>query len=296
MTHQILVGLIVAFFLSTGVWLWLSNGENAVGAVAKNSPPSFSAEEIEFEEVEDSQEIVATSELPPPAPPTQLAFGTTTGRIQWSRYWLPFTSDEARYYETPRPSGPLRVGIQAGHHELGDSLPEELAGLRASTGARGGGYTEQETVLVIARKVKALLEEHDIVVDFLPATVPVDYRADAFVSIHADGSTSENVSGFKITEPRRDFSGKAKELVDALYESYEEATELRRDSNITRRMSGYYAFNWRRYEYAVHPMTPSVIVETGFMTSASDRAVIVHNPDRAAEGIANGILAFLKLI
>ena len=289
----VLAGILV-LFVGLGMFVWFYETEQKVEVTeeAEAQAPFSSTEEIEFEEVEDM-----VLESPPSPPAFQIsAQGTTTGRIQWSRYWLPFTAEEARYYETPRPSGPFRVGIQAGHHLLGDSLPEELAGLRSSTGARGGGYTEQETVLTIAQKVKALLEEHDIIVDLLPATVPVDYRADAFVSIHADGSTSANVSGFKITEPRRDFSGKAKDLVVALYESYEAATELRRDSNITRRMSGYYAFNWRRYEHAVHPMTPSVIVETGFMTSATDRAIIVHNPDRAAEGIANGILVFLKLL
>ncbi|HWO07424.1 MAG TPA: N-acetylmuramoyl-L-alanine amidase [Candidatus Paceibacterota bacterium] len=216
------------------------------------------------------------------------------GRIRWSVYWQEMTPEEERVYGAMRrPPGPPRVGIQAGHWRL-DEVPEELEGLRASSGARGGGYTEQETVLEIARRVKTLLESEGIVVDLLPATIPVDYVADAFVSIHADGSSSANVSGFKISGPRRDFSGKAEALVAALYDSYSDATGLKEDSNITRRMSSYYAFNWRRYDHALHPMTPAAIVETRFMTSATDRAVIVIKPQIAAEGIAEGILTFLR--
>lgn len=58
-------------------------------------------------------------------------------------------------------------------------------------------------------------------------------------------------------------------------------------------MRGYYAFNWYRYDHAIHPMTPAVIVETGFLTNAADRALIVDDPGRVAQGITKGILKFL---
>lgn len=239
----------------------------------------------EFEE----EEAATTSIGSLPAIPEPMQ----NGRIRWASYWVDMTPEElAVYGKAPVRSGPPRVGIQAGHWNL-EEVPEELDGLTASTGARGGGYTEQQTVLDIARRVKALLEAEGVTVDLLDATVPTDYLADAFVSIHADGATSASVNGFKISGPRRDFSGKADALVGALYDSYGDATGLREDSNITRRMSGYYAFNWRRYDHAVHPQTPSAIVETGFMTSEKDRAIIVSQPQVAAQGIADGILAFL---
>ncbi len=268
-------------------------------ADAERFVPRFSDTEAGFEE---SREIPTDRTLI-----NGVGTGTTTaqslpaipeplinGRIRWASYWVDMTEAElAVYGNFKRPPGPLRVGIQAGHWKLKE-VPEELNGLKTSSGAQGGGFSEQETVLAIARRVKVLLEAENIVVDLLPATVPVDYVADAFVSIHADGSSSANVTGFKIAPPRRDFSGKADALVSALYDAYGSATGLREDSNITRRMSGYYAFNWRRYDHTVHPMTPSAIVETGFMTNASDRAIIVTQPQIAAEGIAKGILAFLK--
>lgn len=247
----------------------------------------FSDTEVEFEKVED-EPVTGAAE---PAAPPPIVSG---GRIQWSRYWLPFTPEEEQLYGNwKRPDGPIRVGIQAGHWKLGE-VPDELSGLKASTGAYGGGTSEQVLVLNIAKKVQELLVAKNIVVDLLPATIPIDYTADAFVSIHADGNNSPSVSGFKIARPRGDFSGKSQSLVDALYDSYSDATGLREDSNITRRMSGYYAFNWRRYDHALHPMTPAAIVETGFVTSPGDREIIASKPDVAAKGIADGILKFLS--
>ena len=63
---------------------------------------------------------------------------------------------------------------------------------------------------------------------------------------------------------------------------------------ITDDMRYYYAFNWLEREYAIHPMTSAVIIETGFLTSPRDRQILIDDPARAAKGIAEGILLFLK--
>lgn len=193
-----------------------------------------------------------------------------------------------------RPAGPLRVGLQVGHLD-NDQVPEELNGLKNNgAGAEAAGYNERDTVQVITQLVAEQLEAAGVTVDVLPATVPPGYIADAFVSIHADGNTNTGVRGFKMAGPRRDYSGLSETLVDALYESYGAATGLPIDGSISRRMTAYYAFNWPRYEYAVHPYTPSVIVETGFMSNPVDRAQLVNQPELAAQGIAEGILVFLN--
>jgi N-acetylmuramoyl-L-alanine amidase len=57
-------------------------------------------------------------------------------------------------------------------------------------------------------------------------------------------------------------------------------------------MQNYYAFNFRRYQHALHPMTIAVILETGYLTSASDREVIVAQPERAARGIVAAVQAY----
>lgn len=193
-----------------------------------------------------------------------------------------------------RPPGPPRVGIQAGHYQ-NDAVPEELSRLtKSGAGATSGSITERDVVLEIAEQTVALLASKGIEAVVLPATVPPSFIADAFVSIHADANPASRVSGYKIAAPRRDESKKSAALAAALYEEYGKATKLRKDDgNITKRMRGYYAFNWRKYTHAVHPMTPSAIIEAGFVTSPTDQAIIVSKPEIAATGIANGVVAFL---
>jgi N-acetylmuramoyl-L-alanine amidase len=190
------------------------------------------------------------------------------------------------------PSGTKRVGLQVGHWQV-EQVPAELRGL--GHGAVGGGKAEWEVNLEIAQRAKALLEARGVEVDLLPATVPARYRAHAFVSIHADGDASGRTSGFKIARPGFSSVPEADDrLVSALYAAYGRETSLPRDDeHITLRMLYYYAFNSRRYCHAVAPGVPQAIVETGFLTSAADRALLLGNPAAAARGIADGVLAFL---
>ncbi|MDZ7778733.1 MAG: hypothetical protein U5R14_02200 [Gemmatimonadota bacterium] len=91
---------------------------------------------------------------------------------------------------------------------------------------------------------------------------------------------------------RRDATGRADRMAALLDESYGSLTGLRRLPTTTRRMRNYYAFNFRRYEHALHPMTIAVILETGFLTSPRDREVILDDPDRAARGIVHAVTRF----
>jgi N-acetylmuramoyl-L-alanine amidase len=193
-----------------------------------------------------------------------------------------------------RPEGPIRIALQAGHWKAGEA-PDEQAGLR-SNGTRGGGKHEWEVNLEIARRTARLLEGEGLEVEILPTTVPPGYWADLFISIHADGHPSPATSGFRAAAPRRDPTGRAHNFVAVLERRYRDATGLPRYPTITRRMTGYYAFNWRRYTHAVHPMTTGVILETGFLSSPRDRAVILSDPDRAARGIAAAVREYVETI
>lgn len=203
---------------------------------------------------------------------------------------LPFLDPYANW---KRPDGPVRVGIQAGHWYASEA-PDEQEGLRDNTGAQASGFTEWEANLKIAEETKKLLEANGIIVDLLPTTIPPGYLADAFISIHADGSTDTTINGYKVASPRRDRSGNAQKLSDFIQARYGSSTLLSVSDTVTRNMRGYYAFNNRRYEHSIHPMTPGVILETGFISSAKDRKVIINNPKRAAQGITDGVLAFLQ--
>jgi hypothetical protein len=191
-----------------------------------------------------------------------------------------------------RPAGPFRVALQVGHWRAGEA-PEELENLRFNTGASFGTLTEWEVGMEIAQAAKSRLEEKGIVVEILPTTIPPNYWADVFVSIHADGSLDPSLAGYKVAAPRRDHTGRAEGLAALLEEEYGRATRLDRDPNITRSMRGYYAFNWRRYDHSLHPMTVAAIVETGFLTNPGDRRIIVNAPERPAAGIASAIERFL---
>jgi N-acetylmuramoyl-L-alanine amidase len=191
------------------------------------------------------------------------------------------------------PPGTKRVGLQAGHW-LTEQTPQELRAL--GPGASGGGKAEWEVNLEIARRAGRILEAEGILVDILPTTVPVRYHAHAFVSVHADGDPAGRYSGFKIARPG--FSSLPDvddRLVNAIYATYEPATGLARDDeHVSLRMRYYYAFNSRRYCHAVARGVPQAIVETGFLTHAGDRDILIYNPEAPARGIANGILAFLR--
>jgi len=141
--------------------------------------------------------------------------------------------------------------------------------------------------------VVSLLESHGMAADLLPATIPPGYDADAFVAIHADGASGGGSRGFKLATPWRT-STASQHLADTLTAEYAKLTKLPQDSAITINMRGYYAFNYRRHTHAIAKTTPAVIIETGFLTSAADRAMIVGHPDTVANGIANGIIRYLN--
>lgn len=191
-----------------------------------------------------------------------------------------------------RPQVPVSVALQVGHWKNSE-LPQELERLHGNTGASGGNKSEWEVNLQIAEFTAKILREHNIEVDILPSTIPPGYWADVFVAIHADGNTDSSKRGFKLATPRRDYTQTADDLLGSIESEYQLATGFEIDPNVTRNMTGYYAFAWWRYEHALHPRTTSVILETGFLTSHLDRKILVDNPEISAQGLANGIIKYL---
>ncbi len=201
-------------------------------------------------------------------------------------------------YLTPPPPaddqalvGPWHVGIQAGHWNI-DGLPDELERLRTDTGASYRGIQEVDVNLAIARRVAADLARAGVTVDLLPATIPPGYQADAFVAVHADGGWPSE-RGFKVSAPWR--SSEASRLLRRSIESaYAELSGVPDDRyGVTYNMRGYYAFSWYRFDHAVAPSTPCAIIETGYLTSAADRRIIVDDPEAPARAITAGIIQYL---
>ena len=187
----------------------------------------------------------------------------------------------------------VNVAIQAGHWQSAD-LPDPLARLRGSTGAVGGGHTEPEVTLALAQRTAALLRAQGLTVEVLPATVPTGYTADLFLSLHMDGNSSPQAHGFKVsTRWRSDVAALDAQLVAALTDRYAAVTGLPEDPSVTRAMRGYYAYStYHGQAYRLGASTPAAILEMGFLSSPTDRALVLNNPNRVAQGIVAGINRF----
>ena len=197
----------------------------------------------------------------------------------------------------PREAGAAvwRVGLQVGHWRSNE-LPDELRQLRGSTGAAAAGYREYQVNLEVAQRAAGYLRAAGVAVDVLPATVPPNYYADAFVALHADGNGSSRMSGFKAATQWREWEAGIA-LVEALRAEYGAASGLRWDGDhISSGMRGYYAFSSGRYDHAISNYTPAAILEMGYLTNPADRSLMVQQPDRLARGVANGVLRFLRSI
>ncbi len=257
----------------------------AVGLVAfglESARPARAAQAQETSRATHPQ-AHAQQAITPPLPDTRRFRGRSRFR---NRYPGPIPTPA----DWEPPEGLVRIALQAGHWRA-DEAPRELSGLR-DNGTAWRGTAEWQSNLEIARSAGAMLDRMGYEVDILPAVVPPSYRAHLFIAIHADGSNDSNASGYRVAAPRRDATGRASRFVRLLERSYGEATNLRRLPTVTRRMQNYYAFNFRRYEHALHPMTIGVIIETGFLTNPRDRGIILSHPERAARGIVEAVVAF----
>lgn len=188
--------------------------------------------------------------------------------------------------------GPVRVGLQVGHLAAAQQ-PDELADLRFSTGAHWDGLDEVAANQAIVAALAERLRARGIVVDVLPATVPERYRADALVSVHVDANADTSRRGYKSSHfvPARN----PHELLLKLHldRAVLGLTPLADDDrNVSGNMLHYYAFNNLRFRHAAHARTPAVIVELGYLSNPSDRALI-EKPDRLAAALEAGLLSYL---
>jgi len=166
------------------------------------------------------------------------------------------------------------IGIVAGHRgsDSGAVCPD--------------GLTEAEVNLTVAEAVVHELKLRGARVDLLKEFDErlSGYRADAFVSIHAD-SCDYDLSGFKVASLEGG-SDASEQLVACLWQQYAAVTGLKpHPDTITYDMRDYHAFR------EIAPDTPAAIIETGFLSG--DRQFLTQHPTRAAAGIVAGIECFL---
>jgi N-acetylmuramoyl-L-alanine amidase len=180
------------------------------------------------------------------------------------------------------PNWARRIGIVSGHrgpqNDPGAVCPD--------------GLTEAEINFNVAQMVVAALQQRGYTVDLLDEFDPrLDmYQASALVSIHANTCQDfgELVTGFLIAAAAARVTARGDDefLVNCIAENYQINSGLERRMGLTVDMTDYHTFR------EIHPRTPAVIIELGFMLA--DRQIMTERPDALAKGITDGVLCYLE--
>lgn len=184
---------------------------------------------------------------------------------------------------TPTPRGRPLVGIVVGHWDDETGDPGAVCS--------DVSLTEFQVNQTIATLVRDKLLEQGIDVDLLREFDPLlsGYRATAMISIHADSCDyiNDQATGFKVSaalaNPAPERSAR---LTACLRNRYGQATGLSLHNSITPDMTSYHAFD------EIDPQTTAAIIEVGFLNL--DRQLLTQQPEKAAQGIVNGLNCYLN--
>jgi N-acetylmuramoyl-L-alanine amidase len=255
--------MLVALGVVGALLLFVLSGAAASANQASNNRPVI---------IESDQQAAHPPAAPVGAPPVTLVSQPAIEEIPATPTPRPTNA---------RPAGPY-IGIVAGH--WGNDSGAVCA----------DGITEQHTNLEIAKRVTERLRARGVWVDLLQEfdSRLTGFQGDVLVSIHADScdpiDADPPATGFKVARSQASaIPTVTDKLVDCLRGEYEKSTGMQyHENSITRDMTSYHSFR------EIDSNTPAAIIETGFLRLDYD--MIVKQPERPAEGIANGILCFLK--
>ena len=189
-------------------------------------------------------------------------------------------STPAGDFPTPTPRPRPFLGIVAGHwgHDPGAVCPD--------------GLQEVQVNLIVANLVRDKLVKEGFDVDLLEEfdSRLQNYRALELVSIHADSCEyiNDQATGYKVaaalSSPNPEKAGR---LTACIRERYAVSTGMSYHSgSITADMTSYHAFD------EINPDTPAAIIEIGFLNL--DRQLLTQYPEAVADGIAQGILCYIR--
>ncbi|MBG0855662.1 N-acetylmuramoyl-L-alanine amidase [Streptomyces spinoverrucosus] len=180
--------------------------------------------------------------------------------------------------------------------------------------ATNAGYTEAEFTLDVARRLRTILQEQGATVKLTQngdrtygpciderARIGNEAKADAVVSIHADGVGSGN-RGFHVILPASVHAGAAdtrpivapsRELGERIAGSFVRAT----GSGPANYVGGGTGLVTRKDLGGLNLSTvPKVFIECGNMRDSKDAALLISGAwrQKAAQGISDGIVSFLR--
>jgi N-acetylmuramoyl-L-alanine amidase len=181
---------------------------------------------------------------------------------------------------TPTLRNPKLIGIVAGHwkNDAGAVCPD--------------GRKEVDVNLRIATLVQKILTDQGYQVEILHEFDPrlEDYQAAALVSIHNDSCDFINTeaTGYKVASAMATRHPElAARLTACLRSRYGATTGLTLHStSVTPDMTSYHAFG------EINENTPAAIIETGFLNL--DGPILFEKPELVAQGVAAGILCFMR--
>jgi N-acetylmuramoyl-L-alanine amidase len=195
------------------------------------------------------------------------------------------------------------VAIVAGHYSK--DTPGNVSVVHDTGSVCPDGLKEVDINLAVAQKTLALLnqmgyrttlfEEFDPRLKDPALGETPDFRSRAFLSIHSDacvtGPDYPLATGWKVAHAEPS-SAPAEDdrLVHCIEQDYGAAVKpyhlTFNQNTITPAMTEYHAFR------SIVPTTPAAIIELGFM--GLDRGILTQHQDVLAQGLANGLNAFLQ--
>lgn len=209
------------------------------------------------------------------------------------------------------PRGRFVVCIDPGHQARSDDALEPVGpGSKERKARVKGGATgvstripEYETVLRISERTKARLEAAGVRVIMTRTSNDVNLSnaeraavankagADLFVRVHCDSSVDRSVAGASTLYPdentwTRPIIARSRRAATAVQQALVASTGAE-DRGIVDR-GDITGFNWSK--------VPAILVECGFLSNPTEDKLLASSPyqDRVAEGIAQGVLAYLR--